>query len=90
MRVVVLVRRDPIVAPDSVIIEVFKQLRQRINILELRVRKERHRVVLDRVIVLRGAIKWIDRSIGSGRTVDWAWGQLNVFLIILPWNAHRV
>ncbi len=91
VRVVKLVGRDPIVSPDCVVVQVVKQLRKRINILELRVGKERHRVVLDGVIELAGAIVGIDECGARPRcAVDRAGGKLNVFLIILPWNARGI
>ena len=91
VRVVKLIRRDPIVSPDSVVVQVVKQLGERIDILELRVDKERHRVVLHSVIELAGAIVGIDERGARPRcTVDRTGGKLNVLLIILPRNARGI
>ncbi len=90
VRVVVLVGRDPVVLCDGIVVEVVKELRERIDVLDERVGEERHRVVLHGIIILAGAVVRIDGAVRSRRAVGRAGGQLHVFLIILPRDARHV
>ena len=90
MGVVKLVGCDPIVLPERVVVEVVKELRERIDVLACSIGEERHRIMFDGVVVLGGAVVGIDRAVGPRGVVGRAQAQLNVFLVILPRNACGV
>ena len=88
--VIILVRRDPVVTANGIVGQVLQKIRQRRDVLNLRIGVERHRVVLHGIIILGRAVVRIDCTAGTGGAVRRTRGALHVLLIIFPRDARRV